>query len=477
MILAENDELTQTLDQQKDWLQIAKEKIEILQNDLSDASSTYRNQEMELSQCREELKKATEMLHDTKEEYVCLQFEKEEADAKLEKYSKGLKEHQSVLADNENLIEQLNSQVAALKSALVGQEQTTVKEEFAKVDKKEEIQLHTELEAAEMKLKEYSQKISCLENRMKASEGLATKDVPPESPVIRNKRGIVTASPGVTGCLTPDKSILGMKQTASAKKQYDSPYSPSAKSNQQQTIRNLQRLLDDTTKTLEKKNAMVVSKTNHIQNLESQIKTLESKTLVNELKRSNTDLSNQLVKLNNEIDRLKFDLDNQEENIGSLQEQIEQKSDELKNSQTRLDITLQELKSKEDGLGIVSKSKESEIAALRESHQNEVSQLAEMVASLKEQHRCELLKVQTTYHSEINEVEGKYFDLQQTCDKLKIDIIDLEQCSNESKAQVEALRNDLEKKENDAVDCANAINDLEASKKKFQSDLVELQVS
>ena len=80
-----------------------------------------------------------------------------------------------------------------------------------------------------------------------------------------------------------------------------SPYSPASKVSHQHTIKKLTKLLEDSSKALEKKTALVVTKNNRVTHLEAQVNALEKKQGIKELTAVKSDLQADVTRLETEV--------------------------------------------------------------------------------------------------------------------------------------------------------------------------------
>jgi len=325
-------------EQVKEWHTLQQEKNKMLQSNSAEYQSKITDLTEEVQKLEKSIGDKSQVLKETDEQLKTVQFENDELSIKLEKYEGAMKEHQVVLTDNECFIEQLNQEVGRLKEQLKryeDEEKIKVVENVKEIPKDESVKLKEDLTKAEGKVQEYGEKIERLEKQMHCYESMQERTPVARTPAAKIKLQSLSRTPDFNAPPSPFKQtpIKKLNNTPKA-----SPYSP-AKVSHQQTIKKLERLLDETAKALEKKTAMVVTKTNRVQHLESQVTSLEKKTAVKELRAEKTGLENKVSELEEEVvelmkkkEEFKFKLANEEENSASVREELERvttKCDEL----------------------------------------------------------------------------------------------------------------------------------------------------
>ena len=348
-------EKTKILEHKQEWAILQQERGKVIQVSSEETQSTLKALKETIASLTNKLEEKSTMLIDTDESLKTIQFENDEMSIKLEKYENAMKDHQTVLEENETFIEQLNQEVATLNEKLKTYEEESAehKKKTQKVEedvvmreepKDESVKLKENLIKAETKVQKYGEKIERLEKQMH-------RFYQPEkmTPAGKLKMQAGTRTPDVM-MKTPAAASPYLKQTPLKKiantPNKGSPYSPASKVSHQQTIKKLTKLLEETSKALEKKTALVVTKNNRVTHLESQVNALEKKQGIKELTVEKSGLQQQVVCLETEVSemrvanqKLEFKLANEEENAGSLNEEIEvltTKCDELNDQLVQL---------------------------------------------------------------------------------------------------------------------------------------------
>ena len=411
-LLDDNLELAKVASKREEWYELIKQKNAFICDEKKEVDTSLLAKNDSIERLTKENDLYQQRLKESEEKTGTLQFENDELSIKLEKYERLLKEHESALGDSENFVQQLNEQIADLKNA-------SEKENIGKeVDPEKCVEIKTELVKAEDKVKEYGEKIIRLEKQMHCYESMAVSKTPKSmksmtTPVLRRNR-------------TPT-----------------SPYSPSSKSkvNPQQVIKKLEKLLDETSKTLEKKSATVVTKTNKIQQLEVQIKEYEKKTNMKELLSQKNDLQEnictlkkQIRELSHENEKLKFNFENEEENCASLQHELNIWTKKVEMCEAKLTTVLTDLS-----------TEENKKVELVKSHERILKQLNQKVAELTEsatnmQEKIELLKSEKQSLQHTNE------DLSNQQHELKEKMTNVEKLLASSTKELETLQKDCNEK-------------------------------
>lgn len=337
----DSSELVKIAEQTKEWYSLQLEKNKLLESTNASLQERITELENSVKVAEKNLSEKKVSLKETEEMYTTAQFENDELSIKLEKYESVIKEHQTALTDNESFIEQLNAEVMELKSKLKEyEEKDEIPQKVLVVseDKDESVKLKEDLEKAETKVKEYGEKIERLEKQVQCFDGLQDR-----TPAGKLKS---MSKQGTDFPLSPFKGQTPVKNLNLTPK--GSPYSPMGKGNAQ-TIKNLQKLLEETSKALEKKTSLVVQKTNRVQLLESQVVSLEKKTGVKEMRAQTTELQSKIASLEIELNtagqkkiEFEFKLVNQEENALVMKSEIEDLNKKCGDLEKKLSCALTE---------------------------------------------------------------------------------------------------------------------------------------
>lgn len=417
---AENAELVKLASRGEEWFNLAKEKNETLSKENVENATKLKEGDALLTKLKSESEELCTKLKVSEDNCKTIQFENDELSIKLEKYEALYKEHQVVLNENESIIEQLNVQVKSLKEQLslpnICKEETDVvcKEEPVN----EVVQLKENVETAEGKVKEYSEKVIRLEKQLQCYEAAAELKHPVEN-----------------------KSVDALKQFTTPIKKHNSParspFSPATKLNQTNTIKKLEKLLDETSKALEKKTNLVVTKVNRIQQLETKICAYEKKTGMNELiaerdllKQKVNDVQDECSKYKTVISELQFQLENQKENGFALEDELTTWMKKEEQSQATLNELKNELKIQTEMFDNKIKQQQS----LLEEKQNQLTQLKREESDVRGEVRSYEDKL-SSMENDLNIVKNKLNTLQQNnkelTENLQIKNTDLENCKNE----------------------------------------------
>ena len=170
-ISAEIQEVKKSSTNQQEFKEIAQEKNKhlkaektVLENALEEANEKLN----ELSKKYEDLAQQNKL---SKKRESLLQFENEEYTTKLERLESTVKELQEALKDSEEIIDELNQQVNQVKSNKKYFEAEKLTNQFNEdvmnETKDNEQKIKEDLQIAESKIDEYSQKIMRLENQLK----------------------------------------------------------------------------------------------------------------------------------------------------------------------------------------------------------------------------------------------------------------------------------------------------------------------
>lgn len=336
--LDEISEKTKIVEQNQEYVSLQQERGKLMQESSQETNSKLKELEKTVATLTKKLEEKSSMYNEADESMKTVQFENDEMTIKLEKYEKAMKDHQTALDENEIFIEQLNKEVATLNAKLKKYEDLEQKGVMAVKEqpKDESVKLKEDLIKAETKVQKYGEKIERLEKQMHCYEAMQQPPTTTEKMTPANKLKIQA------GIRTPDSKMMTpsgataspFKQTPLKKVQNTpnkgSPYSPASKVSHQQTIKKLTKLLEETSKALEKKTALVVTKNNRVSHLEAQVNALEKKQGIKELTIEKSGLQEKVACLETEISemtiankKLEFSLANEEENTASLSDEIE----------------------------------------------------------------------------------------------------------------------------------------------------------